>query len=134
MKKYNKYIPFFIGIVFPIIFSETKETISEEWIGIVLLFIGIILVFEFIESSRLKRIKKWNISHPSKVSHILKFSLLLGFPILVIIIYFIHGKADLFLSILFIAFPLIIIFGWIGFLDWKSCNKIYLEEKYKVTL
>jgi len=134
MKKYNKYILFFIGIVFPIIFSETKETISKEWIGIVLLFIGIILVFEFIESSRLKRIKKWDISRPSKVSHILKFSLLLGLPISVIIIYFIPSKVDLFLSILFIAVPLIIIFGWIGFLDWKSCNKIILEEKYKVTL
>jgi phosphatidylserine synthase len=134
MKKYNKYIPFFIGIVFLTIFSATKEAINQEWIGIIFLFIGIILVFELIESSRLNRIKKWDVNRPSKIKQILKFSLLLGLPISAIIIFIIHSKSDLVYSILFIAVPLIIIFGWIGLLDWKSCDKINLEEKYKVTL
>ena len=134
MKKYNKYIPFFICIVFLTIFSATKEALSEEWIGIVLLFIGIILVFEFIESSRLKRIKKYNVNRPSKIKQIIKFSLLLGLPISAIIIFIIRNKADLVYSIIFIAVPIFIIFGWIGLIDWNSCNKKNIENKYKVIL
>jgi hypothetical protein len=57
MGKLKKYAPFFIEIIFIIIFSTTKENISKEWIGIVLSFIGIILLFEFIESSRSKKTK-----------------------------------------------------------------------------
>jgi hypothetical protein len=52
----------------------------------------------------------------------------------VVIIFIIHNKAELFYSILFLVVPLIIIFGWIGLLDWKACEKMVLEDKYKVIL
>ena len=134
MKKLKKYVPFFIGVVFLTILFTTKKVILNEWISFVAVIIGVIILFEFIESSRKTRLKKWYTSRPSKYLQIIKFSLFLGLPISVIIILIFHNKADLIYSILFIAIPLIIIFGWIGLLDWQTCDKKYLEEKYKVPL
>jgi len=130
----KKYGPFFIPIVLLTVAFPREENISNEWLGLVILFIGIIILFELIERSRVKRTDKWKSNRPSKLVQMLKFSIFLGLPLSVIIIFIIHNKADLFFSILFISIPLIIIFGWIGILDWQSCEKHILEEKYNVTL
>ena len=81
-------------IILIILIVEPKfNTLNYSWIGLVVLFIGIILLFEFIESSRSRRIKKWKDYHPSKITQILKFSILLGLPVSAIIIFLIHNKA-----------------------------------------
>ncbi len=134
MEKLKKYLPFFIVMVFLILFLPSKETINKEWLGIVILFIGIILLFEFIENSRLKRMKKWSSQPPSKLAHVIKFSLFFGLPISLTISFLIYSKAEITYLILFIVIPLTIIFGWIGFLDWQSCDRKFLEEKYNVDL
>ena len=135
MKKLIKYLPYLMFIILIILIAEPKfNTLNYSWIGLVVLFIGIILLFEFVESSRSRRIKKWKDYHPSKISQILKFSILLGLPVSAIIIFLIHNKAGLMNSIMFIAVPLVVLFGWIGLLDWQNCNKKNLEEKYKITL
>jgi Na+/phosphate symporter len=134
MEKLKKYAPHIIFIGFIAIFTSSKGTITKEWIGIVLLIIGVILLIEFIESSRPKRINKWHDKHPDKITQMLKFSIFLGLPVSAIIIFVIHSKAELFYSILFIAVPVVFIFGWFGLIDWQKCEKTLLEEKYKVNL
>ncbi|MBI9070867.1 MAG: hypothetical protein JEY94_04680 [Melioribacteraceae bacterium] len=135
MKKYQQYLPYLIIVIFLSLPGLTETThVSLAWIEIVILIIAIILLFEFIEKSRIKRIKKWGDNRPGKIKQILKFSLLLGLPISSIIIFILHNKADLIYSIIFISVPLIILFGWIGLLDWKSCDRINLEGKYKISL
>jgi len=58
MKKYKYYIVFItIGILLPFIYTKQKN-ISNEWVGIVLVVLAIIILFELIDNSRLKRIKK----------------------------------------------------------------------------
>ena len=131
MKLVKKYLPFAVGI-FILGGAFYPFHISYEWIGLVILFLIIILLFELIEETRVKRIKRWNLSVPGLLSHSLKFILFFGLPVVVIIIYLIHNKAQLIYSILFILVPLILIFGWIGYLDWQYCNKLYLQEKYKI--
>ena len=134
MKTLKKYAPHIIALAFLAIFSTVKGTITKEWIGLLLLFVGVVLLFEFIESSRPKRINKWNDKHPAQITQILKFGIFLGLPVSAIIIFLIRNKAELSYSILFIAVPLVAIFGWIGFMDWKACEKMFLEEKYKLNL
>jgi|GEM_PF-2690963 len=135
MKKLIKYLPSILFVFLIILISEPKlHALSYSWIGLVVLFVGIILLFEFIESSRLRRIKKWKGNRPGKITQILKFSILLGLPISVIIIFLIHKEAKLINSIIFIAVPLVVLFGWIGLLDWQSSNKNRLEEKYNISL
>ena len=134
MKTLKKYAPHIILIAFLAIFWTGSGPISKEWIGIVLLIIGVILLIEFIESSRQKRIKNWNDKHPDKTLQILKFGIFLGLPVSAIIIFIIHNKAELSYSVLFIAIPLVAIFGWIGSMDWHACEKMFLEGKYKVNL
>ena len=135
MKKLIKYLPYLMFIILIILIAEPKfNTLNYSWIGLVVLFIGIILLFEFIESSRSRRIKKWKDYHQIKITQILKFSILFGLPVPAIIIFLIHNKAGLINSIMFIAVPLVVLFGWIGLLDWQNCNKKNLEEKYNITL
>ena len=136
MDNYKKYFPFFIPAIAVALSDHSQDdgTINIEWIGILILIIGIILLFELIEKSRVNRLKKWENKPPSKLTQMLKFSLFLGLPLSAIIIFIIHNKADFFYSVLFIALPLVLIFGWIGLLDWRSCKKIGLVEKYDVDL
>jgi len=61
-------------------------------------------------------------------------SLFYGLPISLTIIFLIRKNVELLYSFLFIALPIIIIFGWIGLLDWNNCNKEFLKTKYKVNL
>ena len=78
--------------------------------------------------------QRWKGNCPSKIMQVLKFSLLLGLPISLIIIFLIRNQAELFYSFIFITAPIIVIFGWIGLLDWQNCNKINLEAKYNIFL
>ncbi len=127
----RKYISYFISaIILAGAFFPLK--INYEWIGLLMLFIAIILLFEVVEESRPKRIKRWSANPKGKFSHMMKFSLFLGLPISIIIMYLIRGKAQLFFSALFILLPVVLIFAWIGFLDWQACIKLSLQEKYKV--
>ena len=131
----KKYLPFIIAMVFiVVVFQPYRTKLNHEWFGIVMMFIGIILLFEYIEKSRTRRSKKWAATHNSKLVHILKFSLFYGLPISLTIIFLIRKKVELLYSFLFIALSLIIIFGWIGLLDWNNCNKEFLKTKYKVNL
>lgn len=134
MKIIQKYAPFFMMIVFITLFFSTEEKLTKEWIELVLLFIIIILLFEIIETSRSIRTKKWINRPPAKLGHVLKFSIFLGLPLSIAIIYIFHEKTDIFYGILFIVIPLLFVFGWIGLLDWKCCDKKTLEDKYKVEL
>jgi hypothetical protein len=135
MKELKKYLPLSLLMFFYLLIIEPNNHFqSYSWLRLVVLFIGIILLFEFLELSRAKRIQRWKDNRPSKIMQVLKFSILLGLPISAIIIFLIRNKAELFYSIIFIAIPLIVIFGWIGLMDWQNCNKENLQEKYKVTL
>lgn len=135
MKRFKSYLPFILVILIIIIFKEPRyHVMNYAWIGVVALIIGIILIFEFIESSRIKRIKKWKSGIPGKYMHIIKFSLFLGVPISSIIIFIILDNSEFYYSIIIILIPLLILFGWFGFLDWKKCYKIYYDEKYNSIL
>ena len=131
MKKYQQYLPYLILVIFLSLSVLTDKThISLAWIGIVILFIAIILLFEFIEKSRTKRIKKWSEEIPSKQLHMIKYSIYYGLPISLIISLLIYNKAKLFYLVIFIVIPLILIFGWIGYMDWQKCQEEYLSKKY----
>lgn len=134
MKDLKKYSSFILIILLLTITYSIPRAVNYEWIGLVLLVIGIILLFEYFEKSRLTRIKRWSIKKPNKTIHILKFSLRFGVTISLVISFLIYKKADLLLMIFFIYLPMIVIFGWIGLMDWQSCNKEFLEEKFKVNL
>ncbi|MBU1094851.1 MAG: hypothetical protein CVV23_15870 [Ignavibacteriae bacterium HGW-Ignavibacteriae-2] len=134
MEKYKKYWPFFILILFLTLFVPVKESIGYSWFSLLIIFVGIILLFEFIEKSRVNRTKKWSAGQPNKLLHIIKFSLGFGLPLAIIIVLLIYDNAEPLNLAVFIMIPLIVIFGWIGLLDWRNCNKIYLEQKYKVDL
>ncbi len=134
MKILKKYLPFIIVLVFGVLFNPYRSKLSYEWVGIVLTFVGIILLFEYIEKSRVRRIINWNAKTNSKFLHILKFIIFYGLPISFIIIFIIHKKAELLYSFLFIVLPIVITFGWVGFMDWNNCNKEFLKTKYKVDL
>ncbi|GAB6283488.1 MAG: hypothetical protein STSR0008_22610 [Ignavibacterium sp.] len=131
MKKYQQYAPFLILILFLTSFVLDRKPVTLEWIGLVVLFIGIILLFNVIERRRKDRIEKWNIKRPSKSSYILKFSLYFGLPISFVISFLIYDKAEIHLLIMLITIPLLIIFGWIGYLEWKNCYEEYLRKKYE---
>lgn len=134
MKALKKYSPFAITVLILIMLYSIPRTINYEWLGLVFLFVGIILLFEYFEKSRPDRIKKWNVKRPNKIIHILKYSLLFGLTISLIITFLIHKKAELLNIILIIYLPMIVVFGWIGLLDWQYCNKEFLEKKFKVNL
>ncbi len=131
MKLIKKYLPLLLG-GFILAGGLYPLHISAEWIGLVAVFIVIILIFEAVEDSRIRRIKRRHFNSSKKIEHILKFSLFIGLPLSIILIFLIHKKAELLFSILFILVPLTIIFGWIGFLDWQKCNQLSLEEKYRL--
>ena len=119
MKGLKKYLPLLLLMFFFLLIIEPNNHFQRySWLGLVALFIGIIFLFEFLELSRTKRMQRWKGNCPSKIMQVLKFSLLLGLPI----------------SFIFITVPIVVIFGWIGLLDWQNCNKINLEAKYKIFL
>ncbi len=124
----------FIDVLLFIIIEPNNHFQRYSWLGLVALFIGIIFLFEFLELNRTKRMQRWKGNCPSKIMQVLKFSLLLGLPISLIIIFLIRNQAELFYSFIFITAPIIVIFGWIGLLDWQNCNKINLEAKYNIFL
>lgn len=124
MKGLKKYLPLLLLMFFLLLIIEPNNHFQRySWLGLVALFIGIILLFEFLELSRTKRMQRWKGNCPSKIMQVLKFSLLLGLPISLIIIFLIRNHAELFYSFIFITATIVVIFGWIGLLDWQSCNK-----------
>ncbi len=135
MKGLKKYLPLLLLMFFYLLIIEPNNHFQRySWLGLVALFIGIIFLFEFLELNRTKRMQRWKGNCPSKIMQVLKFSLLLGLPISLIIIFLIRNQAELFYSFIFITAPIIVIFGWIGLLDWQNCNKINLEAKYNIFL
>ena len=131
MKKYQQYLPYLIIVIFLSLPGLTEKThISLAWIGIVILIIAIILLFEFFEKSRIKRIKKWSKDKPSKHLHMIRYSLYYALPISLIIGLLIYKQAQILYLVMFIVIPLILIFGWIGYLDWQKCQEEYLSKKY----
>ena len=130
----KKYYLLLIPIIFLLTSISDKGFISAEVRGILIIVFCTILIFEIIEKTRSKRVLRWVSNRPSKFVQILKFSMFFGLPLSAIIIFIIHSKTDLLFAILFIAIPLIVIFGWIGLLDWRSCDKDILEQKFNVSL
>lgn len=130
----KKFILFFLVILFPIAISPNFDSFNWAWLGLVGLFIAIILIFEKVETSRIKRSLNWKIKSSSKLIHMVKFSLFFGLPISAIIYVLIYNKAELLTTVLFILIPLLIVFGWIGSNDYDKCQKIYLNEKYDTEL
>ena len=133
MKMYSKYAPYYILIIFLALFVPGRSPASLEWIGLVALFIGIIFLFEFIEQNRNRRIKRWlelN-KRPNKFSYILRYCFLYGIPVSLIISILIYNKSTPLHLIIFILFPLLLIFGWISIIDWQQSYEESLSEKYK---
>lgn len=128
MESFKKYLKYFIILVLITIPFITPAKITFAWLGIVATIIGIILLFEYIEKSRTARIEKWSDKQPAKSSYMLMFSLLLGVPVSILILFIIRAKAQLLFSIIFIAIPLVLIFAWIGKLEWEKCNDCFIEK------
>jgi hypothetical protein len=133
MKKHRKYARYIIFMVFLVLFVPNRKPVSLEWFGLLALFIAVIILFEFIEKSRKNRIKKWGElnKRPSKTSYISKFSFLYGLPISLIISLLIYSKSSPISLLIFIILPLILLFGWIGQLEWQKSYEEAISEKYK---
>jgi hypothetical protein len=130
----KKYYLLLIPIIFLLTFNSDNEVINTGSLDILIIVFCTIFIFELVEKTRSKRVLKWVSNRPSKFAQVLKFSVFFGLPLAAIIIFIIHPEADLLFAILFIAIPLIVIFGWIGLLDWRSCDKDILEQKFNVSL
>lgn len=131
MKRYRKYAPYIILISFLVIFIPRNKPVSLEWLGIVAVIIGIIFLLEFIEKSRDKRIEKWISLRPNKILYMLRYCIFYGLPAALIIGALIYDKATIQNLALFILLPLLLIFGWIGHLEWQKCYEESLLIKYK---
>jgi hypothetical protein len=62
--------------------------------------------------------------------YIMKFSLFYGLPLSLLLTWLISGEVRMLYSVIFIVIPTMVMFGWAGYMDWKECQKRYLELKY----
>ena len=136
IKTCNKYLQIFIIIVILNLFLIPKERLAGEWQYLLYNIIVTLLIIAITELNRKKRIKSWEQKIPGKFSHILKFVLFFGLPFAVVSVIISYERIGmgLIFSILFIVIPDLLIYGLIGWIDWIACNKMYIENKYKVTL
>lgn len=131
MKEYKQVLPLIILIPFLVMFTTDMEGMLSGWLGIVVVLVALITVFEIVDKSRLKRISKWGEKRPSRLFHSIMFSFMIGVPTSLIILLIIHQRAEL-NHIIFLI--IILLFGWIGNIDYNNCVKLHLANKYKVNL
>ncbi|MBI9070897.1 MAG: hypothetical protein JEY94_04830 [Melioribacteraceae bacterium] len=134
MKSFKKYYPFFIVLLISILNTGFSEPANYSWLGIVLVIISIILIFEYLEKTQSKRSKFWSWNFPGKFKHSFKFSIFYGAPISIILCFFIYNKAEPLDLFLFLIVPVMAVFGWVGFNDWIVLKKIMYENKSNVKL
>jgi hypothetical protein len=130
MESRNKYIPL-IFIIPALIRSITHP--PQLTLGSIGLFVVILLLFGlfvYLEKSMEKRIRRFDRIKDHRFLYILSFSLLCGLPLSLVLTWSWESQIKLLYAILFIVLPTVVIFGWAGLMDWKECQKKYLELKY----
>jgi hypothetical protein len=98
-----------------------------------ILFAVIILIlafFEILDRTRNTRSAKWISTKSSKANYSIKFALLIGFPLSLLLDLSLSGKTGVLVVLSFINLPVIILFGWIGINEWNQLYKMYLDKKY----
>jgi hypothetical protein len=130
MENNQKYLP--LIFILPIFFRWfiDPQPKSLAYIGIVLVFLVVILLFVYLEITMKKRIQNISRYNNRRFLYTTKFSLLYGLPISVCLAFILSQKVHILYSIIFIVLPLVILFGWVGFNDWNECQKKHLEMKY----
>lgn len=130
MKKNEKFLSlvFFLPIFLYIIYDPNP--IQTEIIGILGILLVVVMFFEILDRNRDKRIGEWEKFQESKFQHAVKFSLLIGLPLSLLLSLLIISKSNFIHSLVFIIIPITFLFGWIGAWDWQQCYKLYLEKKY----
>ena len=110
------------------------ESFNLGFVMLLALFVLLFVMFEYLGKSRDKRMKKIIPTNKNKLIYIIKFSLLIGLPISLIIAIVIINQSAFINSVIFIIVPLTLLFGWVGLIDWNECYKKQLEQKYSVKL
>ena len=131
MKKYYPLI-FLLPMLIHVIFR--MESFNLGFVMLLALFVLLFVMFEYLGKSRDKRMKKIIPTNKNKLIYIIKFSLLIGLPISLIIAIVIINQSAFINSVIFIIVPLTLLFGWVGLIDWNECYKKQLEQKYSVKL
>jgi len=134
MKKINYTLLLFFAlpVLYKLIFEP--DPMPLNLVGITAVIILIILLFELLERTRVKRVNKWTNVKGSRIKSALFFSALIGIPISVIISLLISISPSITDSLLFIILPITIMFGFIGSNEWSLCYKLFLENKYSTKL
>jgi hypothetical protein len=130
MDKNKKYIPliFIIPAVIRSITHPPQLTLSL--IGLFVVILLLVGLFVYLEKSMEKRIRRFGRIKDHRFLYILSFSLLCGLPVSLILTWSWESQIKLLHAILFIILPSVVIFGWAGMMDWKECQKKYLELNY----
>ena len=130
MQNNQKYIPFVFLIPALIEFVGEPRPLGLEFAGVVAVFFLVFLLFVYLERSVKTRVRNISRYESRKLAYMLRFSVLYGLPLSVMLMVVLARKVHLMYSILLIALPLIILFGWLGSNDWKECRSKYLEMKH----
>ena len=99
-------------------------------IGLFIVISLLIILFIYLDKSKNRRVQGFEKNINKRVSWIFKYSLLYGLPLSLLLTYLLKDKGDIVYSLIFIVIPTVIVFGWIGFIEWKDCYIKYLELKY----
>ena len=127
MENNKKYIPL-IFIIPAIIRSITHPPrLTSSLIGLFVVILLLVGLFIYLEKSMEKRIRRFERIKDHRFLYILSFSLLCGLPVSLILTWSWESQIKLLYAIIFIVLPSVVIFGWAGMMDWKECQKKYLE-------
>jgi uncharacterized protein YacL len=133
MEMFKKYIPliFIIPILVRSIFNpQPLNLLNMKAIGIFVIAILMVVLFVYLERTMQKRARLFDRIKDRQFIYMMKFSLLYGLPMSLILTWLISGEVRLLYSVIFIVIPTMVMFGWAGYMDWKECQKRYLELKY----
>lgn len=134
MKNKNDFLPLIMFAPFIAMTIMNSKGINLRWLGIVGIFLTIITINIFLEKSRKNRSNRLEEKSSGKGLHILKFIIFIGVPISILLSLLIISKAEIISLIIFLIIPVNMMFGWIGYDDWKKCKNIYLSVKYKTNI
>jgi hypothetical protein len=127
MESKNKYIP--LVFLIPILIQSIIHP-PHFSLGLLGLFIVILFLFGFflyLEKSMERRVRNFEKIKDRRILYMLSFSILIGLPLSLIIIWTWKPKIQLLYSLLFIALPTILIMGWAGLMEWKECRRQYFK-------
>ncbi len=130
MENKNKYIPFifFVPLLVRLIFNPPP--LNMMVVGIFVILFLLFALFFFLEKSMKKRVVQFERIKNKQIAYSLKFSLLYGLPLSLLLTWFLSYEAKILYTIVFVVLPMVVMFGWVGFMDWKECQKKYFESKY----